>query len=453
MDSYDNFSFDSSNQYFMDAHKTVEVINDEIENLKNDLSIEKNNIYELTNSSPVGFEATSCLNNTAGLDSLVDSWNEIMENANHLREVGDLINKGFTDFFEELFDSQEQFLNFLYGVAAGRESLASLFGDSLSSSIDYYQIFDDGWVVQGYTRVEDESGSRIIISAHPKKEGNARLYIYDAKTGQLETFITLDHNDHVGGISYDSDHQILWVAGDGGTVHSYDYQNIIEIIAERKKGDLSPGETIFDIDVQDYEGVEIPNNIQIKNLISTDEHPQDGMDSIYYYDGKLYSCTYSATGELLVTDLTITRNNAGVEIQDNTAVVAELNGATQGLAVYEEDGKKYLITASSASYATSQSRLTKWEMNDGEIKPVGYRYIDHTGLEGIEIEDGYVRGVFEQGFSFWNQNQSTEILANVNDISEPANSSIDSSLTFGGNIWDSTIEMKEAILGGGSAQK
>ena len=72
-------------------------------------------------------------------------------NANRVREIGDLINKGFTDEIKSFFQSQNDFLKFITDVAQGKQSLGTLFGDNTLSSIDYYEILAAGYTVQGYT--------------------------------------------------------------------------------------------------------------------------------------------------------------------------------------------------------------------------------------------------------------------------------------------------------------
>lgn len=435
-DSY-GITFDASNRSFMEAQGIEEVLKTELKDLKDNMSSTEKELNNLSSTSPVGFKYSQKIEYKDYLDDLIYNWSVIMENANRVREIGDLINKGFTDEIKSFFQNPNDFFTFLQNVAAGKQSLSLLFGNTMLSTIDYYQILQDGWTVQGYTKISDKNGEKILITAHASEQINSRLYIYDEKTGALDTVITLNYNEHVGGISYDSDNDILWIAGDDGKVHSYDYSKIKEAKETFQKS-KSNDPLRINFNDRNYSNIEIPNSIDAKKIVDSSQHHQDGMDSVYYHDGKLYSCTYSGKGELLESELVITRDNSGINISDNTKIVGELNGATQGIALYEEDGKTYVITASSAAYATTQSRITKWELTDKGLNPIGYKYIDHKGLEGIEIEDDYVKGVFEQGLPFGNQNQSTEVLANISEINESSNKTVDSLLEFGGNFWDAT---------------
>lgn len=436
MDNSYGITFDASNKSFMEAQSIEERLKIELEDLKDNMLSTEKELNNLSNISPVGFNYSKKIEYKDYLDDLIYNWSTIMENANRVREIGDLINKGFTDEIKSFFQSQNDFLKFITDVAQGKQSLGTLFGDNTLSSIDYYEILAAGYTVQGYTEIFSEDGNRVLITAHGRDEDNSRLYIYDKDSGTLETVITFNYSEHVGGISYDSENGIIWIAGDDGKVHSYDYERLNSLISVQKERTTEKVEIDFNIS-GNSEGIEIPNDIYVKDLLSDSKHKQEGMDSIYYHDGKLYSCTYSATGELVETNLTINRTRKGVAISSESEIVGTLNGATQGLALYEENGKKYVITASSAAFGTPKSRLTKWELTDEGLNPLGYKYIDHTGLEGIEIEEGYVKGVFEQGWRIWNRNQTTEILTATSDINDSADYAVDAMLSIGGKYWDS----------------
>ena len=76
------------------------------------------------------------------------------------------------------------------------------------------------------------------------------------------------------------------------------------------------------------------------------------------------------------------------------------------------------------------SRLTKWEITDSGAKKIGNKYFLHTGLEGIEIHDNKVTGVFEYG------DQTARVLADVNKIDEDSNSHFDTLLSGQALVWD-----------------
>ena len=157
---------------------------------------------------------------------------------------------------------------------------------------------------------------------------------------------------------------------------------------------------------------------------------QNGMDSIYFHNGKLYSCSYSGKGHLFSSDISVNRDSSGkiTSISDNTTYLQELNGACQGMAFYEENGKTYMVTAS--SILKGNSRLTRWEETDEGFVQTGNKYIEHSGLEGIDIRDGQVTGIFETGTS------AMENFGSVDDINEPSDAATDALLSAGGQGWD-----------------
>ena len=325
--------------------------------------------------------------------------------------------------------------------------------------VDYSTIKEDGFLAQGYTIVTDENGnSKVIISGHPIDESDpdakSRLYVYDKSSGKLEGYIILTGNDHVGGVTYDYDNGILFVAGDNGNVNTYNYQNMISILndSEGKEGNVPN----IDLNNMDYEGnmyginVQIPNDISVLDAINEDYEKtgnyENGMDSIYFHNGKLYSCTYGGTGELVCSEYTYGKDDNGkpcITSDKPSYVVGKLNGAVQGLAFYEDsDGTTYLVTASSSGNTPIEligSRLTKWIVNeDGSLQEVGYIYIWHDGLEGIEIDsDGNITGVFEY------DKQKVEDLGNIDDFSIIPDLISDVGLHIGGNNWDKKHGEKE----------
>lgn len=285
-----------------------------------------------------------------------------------------------------------------------------------TNSLNYQNIRDDGFTVQGYTIVTDENGNnKIMITAYSKDGEKSRIYVYDQETGELDGKIILDNTDHVGGISYDIENGVVYVAASDGKVHAYDYEKMITILNDSKKVD---GVKTFDMNDQYYidnygdEGVEIPNDIDVLDVLNgtpdldNPNHYQSGMDSVYYYDGCLYSTTFSDDGELICSKIVYNRdengNITGISVED-TYEVGKLDGAVQGICFYKEDGKTYMISSSSAK-GSAKSRLTKWEVTDDGIVPIAYKYINHPGLEGIDVQDGRISGVFE-----YNEQETEEL--------------------------------------------
>lgn len=289
---------------------------------------------------------------------------------------------------------------------------------NLPKNLDYEHIQNEGFTPQGYSYIENKNGyDKIFITAYCKGE-KSRIYVYNAKTGKYEGKIVLNTGNHVGGITYDTENGILFVTGKEGQMETYDYEAMNRLF-ELQKEDGSNKEALLNLNFDDYNGEErtkykenfdsviINNDISVLEEINKKRgkhgNTQQGMDSVYFHDGKLYSSTYSANGELIETELNIIKDANGniVEIKEkSSSTVANIGPAVQGMSFYtDKDGKKYFVTASSAKW--SSSLLTKYEVIDKgngeyEYKLVGYQEIKRPGLEGIYIDgNGKISGIFE----------------------------------------------------------
>jgi hypothetical protein len=81
----------------------------------------------------------------------------------------------------------------------------------------------------------------IFISAYDHShKANSVIFVIDKQTGSYKKTIVLQHQDHAGGIAYDSDRQLLWVAGhkksfatvyaiDMAAINAYDIKSQVPI--------------------------------------------------------------------------------------------------------------------------------------------------------------------------------------------------------------------------------
>ena len=216
--------------------------------------------------------------------------------------------------------------------------------------MDYSDIRNDGYKVQGYTRTNKD----IVLSAY-KHGHNSRLYIYDIKSSKLKDVIQLSHKAHVGGVTYDSKNDILFVTGTGGALYAYKNKTYKEI----------------DTDIK-IDGI-TPNN----------------MATLYYINGILYTSTFGIRSHLIKIEYEYKKDFVK---EKETKKIANLGLAVQGLAIY----KNYLVT--SQSYGkNNKSRLITYDM-DNNMKVLNKRNVIHSGLEGIySDEEGNLTGVFEFG--------------------------------------------------------
>lgn len=307
------------------------------------------------------------------------------------------------------------------------------------NELNYDEIEQDGFTAQGYTIADTNShitsNGKVMITAYNKDGENSRIYIYNSQTGEFEGKVVLDNKDHVGGATFDSKNQILYVTSSEGRVNSYDYQIVTKMI-EQAKDDFDGPYTV-DMTKYDRSIYNIENTIETKSEASSNSiTKQDGMDSIFYYDGYLYSCTYAGTGKLIRTEMEIEKDPRTQEvtniIEKETTTIGSLPSAVQGIAFCEENGTNYLITASSAD--NMSSRLKIFEISDeGNLIDKGTKVVSHKGLEGIYINDGSITGIFEY------DEQELQNLGKVTDlIGSTGGIRNDIALQAAGTFWDVT---------------
>lgn len=307
------------------------------------------------------------------------------------------------------------------------------------NELNYDEIEQDGFTAQGYTIADTNShitsNGKVMITAYNKDGENSRIYIYNSQTGEFEGKIVLDNKDHVGGATFDSKNQILYVTSSEGKVNSYDYKALTSMIDQAK--DDFDGPYTVDMTKYDTSIYNIANTIETKPQASSNSiTDQDGMDSVFYYDGYLYSCTYAGTGKLIRTEMEIEKDSRTQKItniiEKETITIDSLPSAVQGIAFCEEEGTDYLVTASSA--ANMSSRLKIFEISDeGNLIDKGTKVVSHKGLEGIYINDGSITGIFEY------DEQELQNLGKVTDlIGSTGGIRNDIALQAAGTFWDVT---------------
>lgn len=230
---------------------------------------------------------------------------------------------------------------------------------------DYSNLSKD-YIPQGYAT----NNYKIFISAYHKyKELNSKIFVIDPITNVTNTII-LNNKDHVGGLSIDTDNNILFVTSNNGKISSYDLNKINE--------ELSKSNTI-----NIEEDMVIPNDIN-NNTYS--------ISSIYTNNNKLYTTTY---GEKCILKEIEYELNDG-EIKHKVINTKELNTpCVQGITIYNN----YLILSSSAGIFKETikipSKISIYDLNNKfELKSISY--IKQSGLEGIDVDNkGNISGIFE----------------------------------------------------------
>lgn len=225
-------------------------------------------------------------------------------------------------------------------------------------NFSYSNIYNDNYVVQGFTISRDYC----MISAYNKFKAKSRIYLYE-KNGVFKKYVDLDNSAHVGGIAYDYINDIVFVTGSWGVINAYSYPELI-------------GGNVARIEC----------NLDISKVIS-------GVTSaatIYFYDNRLYACTFEGIGKMVVFDLDISKNKVKVV---NEELINNLPSAIQGICVFKHNDKLYYLFSQSFSRLHSIIKLF-----DDSFNFLGQYKLKEIGLEGIDIDySGNICGVFENG--------------------------------------------------------
>jgi len=290
-----------------------------------------------------------------------------------------------------------------------------------ADSIDYQNIYDDGYMPQGLTRV----GYQTFISAYNHDGSEARLYVY-GPNGKCEYKVVLDTKAHVGGISYDEKNHVLLVTGDKGAVNAYSLDGLNRVKANISKagyaGDTPP---TIDLKRSDNSTIILNSNInmnyqQLANGNATTKYNS----ATTYYDnetGKIYIARFANDGKIICGNVKYDAASGTYNMEN--ATTASIDNAVQGISIYHRDDKTYLVE--SRSYGANQAMVTVRDITDGidNSKIVGSQSLGKTThySEGIFVDDrGQGTVLFERGSS---SNESNNLTKNIdiNRIIDEAN--------------------------------
>ena len=259
--------------------------------------------------------------------------------------------------------------------------------DVFSYDIDYSNIINDNFIVQGICKSEEY----FFISAYSKDKVNSRVYIY---TDEFIKYIELDNNSHVGGITY-CDKGYLFITEKNGKVNCYKYSDFINGIVTR-----------------------VECNINISNEL-------DGFVSaatLYYYDGYLYVCTCSYEGRMV-------RYKLFDDLSYEASVYNNLPACIQGICVFKYNDNLYYLF--SQSYSKSKSCI---KLLDSNFEFLGQYISSFIGIEGIELDkSGNIIGIFEK-------NISHSILFNISMLRGRKKSSLEKKYYIYGDIHQKKLD-------------
>ena len=310
-----------------------------------------------------------------------------------------------------------------------RNLLTASFTDSSLGilTFSYYEIqaFNEAnetdFRIQGYTM----AGDYYLITAYDKTKSNgSRVYVYD-KNGKNIGYISLknilDKHSHVGGITYDSKNNILFITGKNGVVNSYDFDAVTSTLNMTSNYIKEAAEIPSEADLSPIvEGsVDISNHIEGKTSAAT----------TYYSESEqaLYVADCAGEGTLIKYNVEYNPETNKVTYDSGKVVSKDFAACCQGVATYEDANGNNYIYATQSYGKHHDSVIKKYEVTSTGIEEVGATIIDTPGLEGIQIDKaGNVSGVFEN-FSGNNPNQTLNINVNSTDFSKKL-SEIDPSL-------------------------
>lgn len=223
---------------------------------------------------------------------------------------------------------------------------------------NYKNIYDDNYVIQGFTISRDYS----LVSAYNKFHAKSRVYLYE-KNGRFNKYVELDNSNHVGGISYDYINDLVYITGSKGNIDVYSYPELI-------CGNI----------------VKVKSDINISNVLG------DVLSAatVYFYNNKLYVCTFEGIGKMFIFDLGFSKNKVSVVA---SKMIDNLPPAIQGVSVFKYDDKIYYLFSQSYSKLNSVIKLF-----DDKFDFLGQYKLKDIGVEGIDIDyTGNVCCVFENG--------------------------------------------------------
>ena len=364
--------------------------------------------------------SVSSFKSPASLDNNVDAID--LGTGNVTVGVGSL-NKTLNSAFEEVLNL-DSFIS---------EEKKEITYEGLKKKIDttHLPFYDDKhrYRFQGFTVTEDN----IYVTAHGKKGDPSVILVYD-KDGNYRGILKLPkgggRDSHVGGISYDSLHNVLYLTGTDGKVLVINNEYLENIYKDNDTRNDKP----FNIDLDDDEDFDINSflvdgaSIDLKrdlekylkdhNIDDYDSNIKDdwfhemlessniikdksssGAASVYYdeINHKLYVPTFSRDSKIFVYDVSFDEEGNpiytfkdiyGMDSSSDFKIDdVDLPYGLQGVATYTyPNGDTYLLMVS--SYGTVDSSIAKYRIKeDGSLEFAGQHiFYGKKGLENVVVD-------------------------------------------------------------------
>lgn len=229
------------------------------------------------------------------------------------------------------------------------------------------------YVPQGLTIIND----KILVSAYDYFGScNSRIYVLDMN-GKLLNTCSLDIIAHVGGISYDQDHDLIWVANTKGKVNAYKPYNILN---------KSHANSF-------YEDLDLGHD-----LINYRNDP--AISYLTYYDNRLYVGNFT-------NDRNGTLKEYGIKINKDRSVSLRLKNRysvpsmVQGISFYDYNDNRYIIFSRSHGLNTpSLLQIYKFDNNTLEYNESDDNcviYETPSMMEQVVTYDNELYSLYESG--------------------------------------------------------
>lgn len=216
----------------------------------------------------------------------------------------------------------------------------------------------------------------ILVSCYTTDEEKSRVLLLN-KEGQREKAIYLDNRAHVGGISYDNYHNLVFLCDEFGTVSCYPYTEFINNNLTHK--------TIFHIADTSLGGNKL---LEDGNLVCS---------YLTYFENRLYVGSFNKgkNGLVKIYDIKREKNDVTLKYISEFMVPSQV----QGLTFYKENNNIYLFLSQSyGRKKTSKISVLKYYDNKTDYNNITYSLKVPPMLEQISInKNNNLLLVFESG--------------------------------------------------------
>lgn len=252
--------------------------------------------------------------------------------------------------------------------------LADHYVDSITVPVLYdYNLQDSyqNYVLQGFTKI----GNTLVTSAYDYNgEKNSVLYLMDLN-GNLIRIVDIGIQAHVGGISYDETHDLLWVTGADGMVNAISWS---AVQSGSYQGEI---QISFDVNLVNQDGN------KVASFLTIDE-------------GRLYvgSYTEDEPGELHVYDIT----DASAPAFISTVQIPErIQGITFSNNV--QTGERTMILSQGSQTEEGELLSFTWDETKEAYLEAKSSYMLPEGVEQIQMTASGLYMVFESAASSYRE--------------------------------------------------